>query len=345
MSNFDDIENSVNTSESVKQTTERIKQLKDEDWSEKYRPEKIDDLLLSPSLKETIKNHISNGVQNMIFYSNSPGTGKTSTAQVICKETKSHNVLINTSVDGRIGTIKDFLGSYAMQMGMDGKPKVVIFDEADGGSEAFFEALRAFIELSHVSLRFILTCNSIHKIPAAISNSRCIPICFNPPQDAEEVKQLKNSIYKKLLDIANKETGDKNKVDRETLKDIIGNLYPDVRAMIKSLQNNFIKNNGSIQGKATNISQINFENIWNELSKGNWEQARIVCNSSVTDFKGFYRPFLDFILVQADKKYRAGIARIAAEFQWRSCFEVDQEINLTCGLFNDIISLLEEKNK
>ena len=53
-----------------------------EPWIEKYRPKKLEDIILSQENKSLIKNMIKkNYYPNMIFYG-SPGTGKTTT--ILC---------------------------------------------------------------------------------------------------------------------------------------------------------------------------------------------------------------------------------------------------------------------
>lgn len=322
-------ENTVNPGESATALDSKVNALLQGDWTEKYRASSIEELLLPKSLKDTIANSLKLEVKNMIFYSSSPGTGKTSTALVIPKVLKCQSMFFNASTDGRIGLIKDILPAYSMQKGVDGKYKIVIFDEVDGATDAFFESLRGFMESSHNTLRFILTCNNIHKIPKAISESRCVPISFNKTEDPVEEKQLKNSIYKKLTEIAVKETGDASKVSKDTITSLIKDYYPDIRAMINALQINFIRNNGIVQGKASLYSSVNIEEIWNNIVNGNWEEAQRIYFSKVSDPDTFFRELLDYSLPLIDRKFRASVASIIGEYNYRSCFRVDPHVNVS----------------
>ena len=55
-------------------------------WVEKYRPQKIDDCILSPELYDTFSKIIQQGeVQNMML-TGTAGTGKTTVAKALCKE-------------------------------------------------------------------------------------------------------------------------------------------------------------------------------------------------------------------------------------------------------------------
>ena len=61
-------------------------------WIEKYRPQKLDDIVLSQENKTILKNMIKDDMYpNMIFYG-SPGTGKTTTIlRLIDSYQKKHN--------------------------------------------------------------------------------------------------------------------------------------------------------------------------------------------------------------------------------------------------------------
>ena len=60
-----------------------VKQL----WVEKYRPEKVEEVLGQEQIVAEIRSLIeSDNMQHFIFYSPEPGTGKTSMAHAIAKE-------------------------------------------------------------------------------------------------------------------------------------------------------------------------------------------------------------------------------------------------------------------
>ena len=64
-------------------------------WVEKYRPRKIDDVILSADLYKTFSTIVENGdVPNMLF-SGTPGTGKTTVAKAICNELDLDHIVIN----------------------------------------------------------------------------------------------------------------------------------------------------------------------------------------------------------------------------------------------------------
>ncbi len=318
----------------------KVRELKEEDWSEKYRPPTIDDILLPTYTKNLIKNSLEQGVQNMTFYSTSPGTGKTTTAMVIPAMMGCQFRYFNASIDGRIAVVKSDITNYAMQKGLDGRPKIVILEEVDGASEEFFNALRSVMDWSKDTLRFILTCNRIDKIPEPIL-SRCTPISFNKTTDAEEEKNLKNSIFKKLKKIAVTETGNESKVDKKTIVELVNSYYPDVRKMVRSLQLNFLSNNGTIQGGIVTLSDSSVEKIWNLLKQDKWEEARKLYIETISDHTGFYDKFLDHALKVAPNNIKMSIGSVVAEFLYRSTAQVNQETIMTCGFFPAIVKILK----
>ena len=93
---FGNSENSVATKgEEALSQQRKLQSLKNMEWPEKYRPDSLEAMLLPIELKTALKNAISEGtIENMIFYSGNPGTGKTSTAIAICKELKCEYKII-----------------------------------------------------------------------------------------------------------------------------------------------------------------------------------------------------------------------------------------------------------
>jgi DNA polymerase III delta prime subunit len=273
----------------------------------------------------------------MTFHSGSPGTGKTTTAIAIAKRLNCPYKKINASLEGRIDTLKDEILTYGRQATVGTNIRIVILDEVDGvTSNAFFDSLRGVIDSTKDTLRFILTCNSLFKIPEPIRD-RCPPVSFAfGPNDL-----VKREIFARLKQIAHLEVGDTGTVDEETLKIIAKTHYPSVRSMIKSLQFNHRENGGSIKGNSIGISSKTIEQIWNLIIEGKWEESRLAYSSNISDPSSFFRSFLDHALLMCQPGHRMAIASTVAEFQYRSVYQVDSEINITCGLFPALIKLVK----
>lgn len=193
-------------------------------WTEKYRSNTLDELIFNK--KEEIKSYLNNPktIPSFILYSSSPGTGKTSLAYIIARILNADMIKLNASQTNGIDTIRE-LESFAESVSSNPNSKrIIFFDEADGISLQAQESLRGFIEKYSDNIFFIFTANKIAKISEAIK-SRCILYDFSKPSKTE--------ILDKLSYICDKE---EIIYDVEELRDLISLYYPDIRSMVKTLQ-------------------------------------------------------------------------------------------------------------
>ena len=242
---------------------EAVKLLQEEvklPWAEKYRPNNVKDVILPSKIKNMVTFAIEeNEFNNFIFHSGNPGTGKTTTAEAIPKQINADYKTLYISEMGMEAI--DMIRDYSMQKLIDGKPRFIIMDEADRpkvqDKKGFYNALQPLIEKSSSTLRFILTCNNLHLIPDAV-RSRCAPVSFAHNDDAE----VKKILFSRMQEIAVKETGSKENVNIETLKEIARFHFPDMRAIISSMMNNYLENRGKIDGVPTFQTGDIIGNIW-----------------------------------------------------------------------------------
>jgi replication factor C small subunit len=111
-------------------------------WTERYRPSKLDELILPDRISRKLENGL---YMNFLFYG-SPGTGKTSTAKVLAGD--NPYMYINCSVETGVDTVRTKIMEFCSTLSvMDGqkKLKVVILDEFDGVSDQYMKALRGTI--------------------------------------------------------------------------------------------------------------------------------------------------------------------------------------------------------
>jgi len=172
-------------------------------WVEKYRPNKLDDLISHTDIVTTLdkfifpKNANSTARLPHLLLYGPPGTGKTSTILAIAKQlfpTKAawndHVLELNASDDRGINVVRqkivNFVGTKCSVK--DQVPesfhqiKVVILDEADAMTKDAQNALRRIVEKYTKTTRFCLICNYHSKIIPAIQ-SRCTQFRFAPLQE------------------------------------------------------------------------------------------------------------------------------------------------------------------
>jgi replication factor C small subunit len=193
---------------------------------EKYRPKDIKDLISSS--KNEIEDFLKYPLKmpSLLLYSSSPGTGKTSLAKLISLKLNCDVLTLNASKERGIDKIREQVNTFAEHMSSTATSKKMIFmDEADFLTAQAQGSLRNMIEEYSNNVFFVFTCNDISKIIEPI-RSRCRIISFeNPP---------KNQILDRLEDICKLE---KITYDIEVLAKLIDLYYPDIRSMIKCLEN------------------------------------------------------------------------------------------------------------
>lgn len=197
-------------------------------FTEKFRPNKLDNLILPDRIRKEVENGLQ---QNILLYS-SAGRGKTTLAKILSKDFDT--LYINVSDDSGIDTIRETISEFCGTLSVFGdseQMKCVILDEMDGASQNFYKALRATMEKYAPVARFIGTCNYINKIPEPIqSRFECINFEFI---NKEEEKQVKIGYIKRVLGIF-KLYG--IKCAQETAIAFVNRNFPDMRTILNKIQ-------------------------------------------------------------------------------------------------------------
>jgi DNA polymerase III delta prime subunit len=302
-------------------------------WIEKYRPLSLKQIILPSSIKRTFMKFIKDEeIPSLLFFSKSPGSGKTSTAKAICEDLKCDYIYINTSLENGIDIIRSKIERFASTIGFSQKRKIVILDEFDGSTRNLQDALRASIEEFKNTCRFIITCNYITKIIDPIQ-SRCQVYDFNF-MDKKIQDEIKPKIYKRLEGILKFE---KVEYSEEILKKIIDIYYPDIRKMIGILHQ-YSKQNGMVDNGIFSYDKIDDEFFQLVLSKQLSSVRKYILEKSY-NYSELYRSLFDNLIPLLDKEKRAPVILYIAEYMYRDSTVIDKEINFTACLI-EIMNLI-----
>ena len=224
--------------------------LKNNIWVEKYRPKTIDDLILPDRLKKVLNGIVeSKEVLGYIFYG-TPGTGKTSMAKIICELLDFEYMVINGSEENGIDTIRTKFKDYGSFSSLNGNCRVIIFDEGERLSYQAMDALKNPIELLSDNLRVIFTTNDIdmfrQKDKDKAIRSRLNEKSFEITKD--EIELMLPDVVRRIFYILDNEKVSYSKKNKSLIK-FIKKHMPDLRNIIKSLQQLAIENNNSIPEK------------------------------------------------------------------------------------------------
>ena len=199
---------------------------------EKFAPKSLKNFVLPTRIRELFKNDADPLSQSMLFYG-LQGSGKSSLAKLIGSRYifKYVNGSTNGSIDTLRGEIEEFCEQY--QIIIDPNiinKKVVLFDEINGASTAFFEGLKGFMD-SYPTVLFLATTNHYSKIPDPIK-SRMLCVNFSP-LNAQEQDEVISGYTNRVTAIL---TALKFNYDGDGLHHLIQTCYPDFRKTLNLLQ-------------------------------------------------------------------------------------------------------------
>jgi replication factor C small subunit len=192
-------------------------------WVEKYRPKKLEDVVLDPGIRNTFEEYIRNGDIPNLLFSGKPGTGKTTIAKILLHTLNADTMIMNSSSDRGIDVVRNKFTNFMAIRGSH-KWRIILCEEADGLTPEAQQAMRNVMEECAGRGRCILTCNYLNKIIEPI-RSRCQFIEF------KEVPR--KACFKQLQGILGQE---KVKHDTDTVLGLVDAYYPDMRAMINAMQ-------------------------------------------------------------------------------------------------------------
>jgi len=198
-------------------------------WTEKYRPNVIGDLIGQHKFVADAETWISKGNLPPVLMYGVPGIGKTTAAHVLANhflgDDKDTDFLeINASQDRKLETVRQTITNFVNTRSVSGnKFKICFLDELEGMTRDSQRALKRVMERA-TNVRFIIACNDPYAVDDAI-RSRCANYFFTPiPEDVQ---------VNRLMEIITENNADFTEENARKIVDICGG---DMRRAINELQ-------------------------------------------------------------------------------------------------------------
>ena len=301
-------------------------------WVEEYRPKDVKSCILPKDLKDTFLEFIKKGDIPNLILSGGPGVGKTTIAKAVLDELNCTNIMINGSEESGIDVLRTKIKNFASTVSLHGGRKYIILDEADYlNPQSTQPALRGFMEEFHKNCGFILTCNYKNRLIPAL-HSRCGVVEFTIPNS--EKPKLASQFFKRVEIILQ----EKNvKYDKRVIAEVINKHFPDWRRILNELQRYSVS--GTIDaGILVNISEVNIKELMLSMKNKEFTNVRRwvvdnLDNDPVRLLKSIYDNMYEYV----DGPSIPHVVVILGEYQYKSAFVADQEINLM-ACFTEIMA-------
>jgi len=167
-------------------------------WVEKYRPSDLSDLVDQAAIRQRLESLLQKKAQlPHLLFAGPPGSGKTTTAMIICRQILGENwrdytLSLNASDERGIDVVRERIKTFARFTDRrEGVPyRLVLLDEADEQTADAQTALRRIMEENSEHTRFILICNYSSGIIEPLQ-SRCAIFRFQRLDEASVTDHLK----------------------------------------------------------------------------------------------------------------------------------------------------------
>jgi DNA polymerase III delta prime subunit len=304
-------------------------------WVEAYRPRKINDCILPKEHVDYFNQMVAKGeIQNMLLCG-SAGTGKTTVARALCEELNTDYIVINGSEESGIDVLRTKIKQFASTVSFTGNTKVVILDEADYlNPNSTQPALRGFIEEFSSNCRFIFTCNFKNRIIPPL-HSRCAVIEFKIKNT--DRPKIASAFFSRVTGILQEEG---IPFDPKVIASVVEKHFPDFRRTLNELQR--YSQSGSIdEGILVNLGETNMKELVKTVKEKDWKKMRSwVVNNLDNDPVTLFRKIYDTFVPLTNQVPQ--LVLTIADYQYKSAFVSDQEINLVACL-TEIMASVELK--
>ena len=296
-------------------------------WVEQYRPSDVTSCILPKNLKDTFSKFIVQGDVPNLILSGGSGVGKTTVAKAMLDELDCTHMMINGSEESGIDVLRTKIKNFASTVSLHGGRKYIILDEADYlNPQSTQPALRGFMEEFHKNCGFVLTCNYKNRLIEPL-HSRCSVIEFTIPNS--EKPKLASEFMKRVVSILDEQ---KVKYDERVVAEVINKYFPDWRRILNELQR--YAPSGTIDaGILVNIAEVNIKELMVSMKNKEFTNVRKwVVDNLDNDPVKLYRRIYDNLYNYVDGSSIPHVVVILADYQYKSAFSADQEINMLACL-------------
>jgi len=295
-------------------------------WTEKYRPQTVEDCILPDRLKKPFQEYVNQKTIPNLLLSGGAGVGKTTIAKAKCNEIGCDFMVINGSDESGIDTFRTKIKNYASSMSLSGGRKVIIIDEADYlNPNSTQPALRNAIEEFASNCSFIFTCNYKNRIIEPL-HSRCAVVDFSL-KNGEKAK-MASAFFKRIQTILQSEKVD---ADDAVLAELVKKHFPDFRRVLNELQR--YSQFGKIDsGILAQIADVSIGELTKFISSKDFGSIRKWVASHEIDQATLYRKLYDALYDILKPQSIPQAVVILADYQYKAAFVADQEINTVACL-------------
>lgn len=299
-------------------------------WTEKYRPKKVEEVILPDRLKQTFQQFVASGNLPNLVLAGPAGCGKTSIAVAALMQLGCQYLMINGSMEGDINTLRTKIKEFASTMSFTGGRKYVIIDEADYLTANTQAALRNFMEEFEKNCGFILTCNYKHRIiPELFSRASSVDFIFTK----EESKKMLVEMFKNVQNILKLELVEFN---QKAVAEVLKKYFPDFRKVVNELQ--WYSASGKIdQGILVEFDSAQFTKLVKLLKEKKLSEIRQWVIDNPYEDQLLFRTLYDSLNTIVTPASIPPIILIIAKYQYQSAFVADKEINLVAALIEIMI--------
>jgi DNA polymerase III delta prime subunit len=302
-------------------------------WTEKYRPQTVNDCILPERLKKPFEEYVKSQNIPHLLLSGGAGVGKTTIAKAMCNEINADYIIINGSDESGIDVFRTKIKNFASTMSFTGGRKVIIIDEADYlNPNSTQPALRNAMEEFAGNCSFIFTCNFKNRIIDPL-HSRCSVVDFTLRN--EEKVQMAGLFFKRIHGILNQENVE---FDTKVVAEVIKKHFPDFRRTINELQR-YAKFGKIDSGILSQIGDVSIQEVIKHLKEKDFGSLRKWVAMNDVDSATLFRKIYDnlYEILQPQSIPQAVI--ILADYQYKQAFVADAEINLVACLTELMVSV------